>query len=234
MLDRLAAEASAADTAEGWARYYHALAAAPLIVPLEAAADETVRLAEIATGDGPTVLAFDRMERMVAHLAAPGDYAEMPGAELARALAGSGISLTVNLGTAGSETVLDPDRLAWLAANFGAEVARDTAAGVTLAAPADPPPDLIATLGETVGALGRDCPEAWLVTMTDGDGGEELVLVLGLAGAAAGMEAEIAETLTRAGQALTDRRFAVACPDRGSRLMDAARRAGIGIGDGLA
>ena len=229
-LDRVLAQAQVEGTDTAWTRFYQALSSTRLFVAAETAG-EKLRLSEVETETGRTVLGFDRIERLSAYLGGPAEYAEIPGSDLAAALAEQGIGLTLNLGTHG-ETMLDPDRLGWLAMHFGAAVSQADAAGVRIGPPGTPSPELMATLGETVGALGHDCPEAWLVGMTDDSGLDELVLVLGLSGDAARMEGDLAEAITRAGQAVTDRRFAVACPDRGAPLMATARREGIGIGGG--
>ena len=66
--------------------------------------------------------------------------------------------------------------------------------------------------------------------MTEEEGEPELVLVLGLSDGLREMETEIAETVTRAVQSVSGLPIAVACADRGSPMMGAARRHGIGIG----
>lgn len=228
-LTDLHAAALATDAEPAWAAFYQALAGTPLVVPLSEQAGDTARPLLVSRDGVDAVQAFPDMERFATGLDAPGAYAELAGADLAALMAGQATPLVIH---EDPEIVLTPDQLDWIATTFGAEVTRATGAGVTVATPASPELALIEALGQTVGALGTDCPEAWLVEMTVPDETPELVLVMGLADGVRRMEAQIAETVTRAIQAVTDRPFAVACPDRGAPLMTSARQNGIGIGGG--
>lgn len=227
ILDDLHKAALASDRAEDWAAFAQALAGTQLVIPLEDAAGETAR-PRLTAHEGVEVLpAWTSMEAFAGALADPGHYAELAGAELASALAGQNTPLLIHADTG---LVVTPDQLAWIAQTYSAEVTRATGQGVEVTAPDLPPVAVMEILGASVAALGADCPEAWLTAMTTPGEDPELVLVLGLADTARPMEGQIAETLTRAVQAVTDRPFAVACPDRGSPLMDTARRVGVGIG----
>lgn len=219
--------ALATDSETGWMLFYKTFAGTQLVVPLERAAGETAAPLLTRHQGVETVQAYPDMLSFADALSDPGSYAEMPGADLASMLAEEGVPLVIHDTT---EVLLAPDQLAWIARTYGAEVTRATGAGVTIATPAAPELALMEALGQTVGALGSDCPEAWLVEMTEPDGTPELVLVLGLSDAVKTAEAQIAETVTRAIQSVTDRPFAVACSDRGAPLMASARQHGIGIG----
>ncbi|MEM1298728.1 MAG: hypothetical protein AAGH68_05555 [Pseudomonadota bacterium] len=199
------------------------------MIPLEDAAGETAR-PRLATHEGVDVLpAWISIEAFAGALSDPGHYAELAGAELAGALAGQATPLLIH---GEGPLLISPEQLDWIATTFGAEVTRATGQGVQVTAPELPPLAVMEVLGASVSALGADCPEAWLVAMATPDEEPEMVLVLGLADSVRDMEGQLAETLTRAVQAVTDRPFAVACPDRGAPLMDTARRVGVGIGTG--
>ena len=207
--------------------FYQALAGTGLIVPLHETAGETAKPITLDVQGVTAVLAYLDMDDYAAALEQAGNYAEISGVELAGMLAGQQSALNLH---AKPPVLIAPDQLAWISQTFGAEVTRATGAGVSVRTPNLPPLEVMEQLGKTVGALGADCPEAWLVTMSENPETEELVLVLGLTDAVRKMEGQIAETVTRAIQAVTDQPFAVACPDRGSPLMDTARKSGIGIG----
>ena len=226
-LSRLHADALASDDQSRWMAFYQVLAGTSLVVPLASVAGRTATPL-LEQHDGVrAVPAYLSMDDYASGLTAPGDYAELAGAELAALLDGQEAALLLKTGPG---LVITPGQLGWVAQTFGAEVTRATGAGVEISRPELPALEVMAALGQTVAALGTDCPEAWLVQMTEPDGVSELVLVLGLADGVRAMEAEIAETVTRAIQAATDRPFAVACPDRGAPLMASARAHGIGIG----
>ena len=221
------AKASASDAIDDWMAFYQALAGTGLIVPLKASAGETAQPVTLQQDGIEAVLAHADMDSYASALSEPGEYAEIAGVELAAMLSAQKTALSLYsdpmILTAG-------EQLAWIAQTFGAEVTRATGAGVSVNTPDLPPLPLMEQLGKTVGALGTDCPEAWLVAMSTPGEDDELVLVLGLSDAVRKMEGQIAETVTRAIQAVTDQPFAVACPDRGAPLMDTARKSGIGIG----
>lgn len=227
ILDELHAAALASDRAEEWAAFYQALAGTSLVISLEDAAAETAR-PRLTAHEGVEVLpAWTSMEAFAGALSEPGHYAELAGAELSRALAGQATPLLIH---ADGPLLIAPEQLDWIAETFGAEVTRATGQGVQVTAPELPALEVMEVLGASVSALGSDCPEAWLVAMTAPDEDPEMVLVLGLADNVRDLEGQLAETLTRAVQAVTDRPFAVACPGRGAPLMDTARRVGVGIG----
>ena len=224
-LTELHAAALASDAAADWAAFYQALAGTSLVVPLAEQAGETAKPLLADHGGMAAVQAFPDMDSFANGLDAPGAYAELAGADLAGLLQGRKTPLLIR---ERPELLLAPDQLDWIAATYGAEVTRATGAGVTVATPEAPELALIEALGQTVGALGADCPEAWLVEMAAMEETPELVLVLGLADGVRKMEAQIAETVTRAIQAVSARPFAVACPDRGAPLMHSARQHSLG------
>ncbi|MEM9062994.1 MAG: hypothetical protein AAGD13_21220 [Pseudomonadota bacterium] len=216
-----------ADQPEDWARFYLTFAGTNLVVPLLKQDGDTASPA-LTDRDGVScVLGYPDIDSYASSLGTPGEYAEISGADLAAMLAPQSTALSL---CTDPEIILLPDQLLWIADTYGAEVTRATGAGVTLETPELPDLAVMEQLGAAVAAMGADCPEAWLVGMREGDKDAELVLVLGLSDEAGRIEAELAETVTRAVQAVTDQPFAVTCPDRGAPLMAAARRSGIGVG----
>ncbi|MEM7548012.1 MAG: SseB family protein [Pseudomonadota bacterium] len=215
------------DRSEDWARFYQTFAGTSLIVPLSASDGDTATPA-LTEQDGVTcVLAYPDIESYASLIGAPGEYAEVSGVDLAEMLAPQTTALSLQ---SKPGIVLLPKQLSWIAETFGAEVTRATGSGVTIETPEAPELALMEQLGAAVAAMGADCPEAWLVAMREDEGSAELVLVLGLSDSARRIEGELAETVTRAVQTVTDLPFAVTCPDRGAPLMAAARKNGIGVG----
>lgn len=217
------------DDRADWHRLWQAVAGTALVLPLDGPAEDSLSPVVVETADGVAVRAFESLDAFAAAIRTPTDQAEIAGAELARMMQGQGAGISVELED-GTPLLVPAETVDWIAATWGAEVAHSERAGVNVTDPGLPDPEVIQALGEGVGALGADCPEAWLVAMTEPGGAPELVLVLGLADSARKAEQAIAEALTRSIQALTDQPFAVACPDRGSALMATARKVGIGIG----
>lgn len=230
--DRLAplfATATDSDELTDWQALWQALAGSGLILPLKGQLGELVqpKLTKIDGVDAVEV--FADMDSYAEQLEEPADYAEMDGAQLASMAASLDMPLAVKLAD-GQVLIVPPAAVDWIASTFRADVDRADSAGVHVSAPDLPPVATVEAMGQTIGSLGSDCPEAWLVHMTEDEGQPEMVLVLGLADGLRDMETEIAEAVTRAVQSVSGQPIAVACADRGSPMMDAARRHGIGIG----
>lgn len=223
----LHAAALASDASDDWMTFYQAFAGTALIVPLQESAGETAKPMTTLLDGAEAVLSHADIGSYASAIDTPGEYAEIAGVELAAMLSSQDTPLMIQFEP---PIVILTDQLRWIAETYGAEVTRATGAGVSVRTPELPPLDVMEQLGKTVGALGADCPEAWLVSMSAEGDADELVLVLGLTDELRRIEAEVAETVTRAIQAVTDQPFAVACPDRGAPLMDTARKTGIGIG----
>ena len=228
-LDTLRGTAAASDSVSDWQALWQAVAGTGLILPLTEQAGEQARPVVIKYADVHTVRAFADISAYAETLDVPGDYAEMDGAQLAAMLAPQNVALLIEVAD-GGPVFVPAEALEWISLIFRADVDRADSAGMHISAPELPSPELVAAMGQTIGALGSDCPEAWLVKMNEPEAPAELVLVLGLADGLRHIEADIAETVTRAIQASADKPVAVACADRGSPLMNAARRCGIGIG----
>ena len=181
-LSRLHEAALATDAAGDWQRLWQALAGTALVLPLHAAAEDGAPLRPHSTDrDGTeTITAFAGMELFAESLATPADYAEIDGAQLAGMLSGQGAALAVTLAADTAPLTVPPEVLDWIARTYLAEVDRAEGAGVSVAAPALPAPEVVEAMGQTVAALGADCPEAWLVALVEPGGTPELALVLGL------------------------------------------------------
>ena len=222
--------AQASDARTDWLALWQAIAGTRLVVPVANPDANRVQPNVISVSGIPAVQAFEDMETFAANLDQPGACAEIDGADLSNMLSGSDHALAIALPGRAEPLFLSTDVVDWIARTYRAHVDRADAEGVRLSAPALPSPEAIALLGQTIDALGDDCPEAWLVAMTEDGAEPEQVLVLGLSDRVANIESEIAETVTRAIQSGLSNRIAVACAARGSQLMHRARECGIGIG----
>ena len=112
--------------------FYQVLAGTSLVVPLESVAGQTATPV-LEDHDGVrAVPAYLSMDDFAADLSAPGDYAELAGAELAALLDGQDTPLLLK---AAPELVVTPRQLSWIAETFGAEVTKATGAGVSLSRP---------------------------------------------------------------------------------------------------
>lgn len=218
------------DVRTDWLKLWQAIAGARLVVPVADPNAARVQPQVIAVAGMPAVVAFEDMDTFAAALSEPGGCAEIEGADLARMLAGTDLALAITVPGRAEPVLITPEVVDWIARTYRARVDRAQAEGVRVSAPALPEPETIELMGRTVAALGDDCPEAWLVAMTADGAAPEPVLVLGLSDRVAAIEADIAETVTRAIQAAVSTPISVACAARGSTLMHRARECGIGIG----
>ena len=222
--------AQASDLRADWLVLWQTVAGTRLVIPVADPNATRVQPTVTAVAGVPSIQAFEDMDTFASALSKPGACAEIDGADLAKMLADTEYAIAITMPGSADPLFLSAEVVAWIARTYGAQVNRSQAEGVRLSAPALPAPEAIELLGQTVAALGEDCPEAWLVAMTQDGGNPEPVLVLGLSDRVANIEAEIAETVTRAVQAGLDTPISVACAPRGSRLMHQARACGIGIG----
>lgn len=228
-LSDLHATAVSSDAQSDWHMVWQALAGMGLVLALDEATDaDRLKPRMVKINGIDAVAAYPGMASFAAALDGPAEYIEADGAALSAMLAPENVALVVMVHP--TPILVPPDALGWIAQTFRADVNRSETAGVTVMAPDLPPVAVVQAMGETIGALGEDCPEAWLVAMAEPHEDPELVLILGLSDRVHAMEADIAETVTRAIQAVSEQPVAVACPGRGSPLMDRARRTGIGIG----
>lgn len=199
-LDR--AHAALTVSADAEALFYRGLLDAVLFVLLESEArDETLVPRVFQLEDGPVILAFDSEERLASLDAGPVPYAALPGRVIVAQMAGQGLGLGLNLGTgAGSEMLLPPDALDWLAQHLGQSPHRVTALPEQFHA-ARLPQQLSAMLAlGFAGALGL-ADRALLVAVRYGDGrhGHLLAIVDAKPGSEPALTHSVAESLAFSG-----------------------------------
>lgn len=96
--------------------FYERLADGELFLLLESEAEGEVLTPKVFDlEDGPVVLVFDAEDRLSAFTGIPAPYAALPGRVVAAHLAGKGIGLGLNLGTAPSSMLLPAEAVDWLA-----------------------------------------------------------------------------------------------------------------------
>jgi SseB protein N-terminal domain len=173
-------------------RYYATLADAELILLLEHEVDGTDIAPRVFDLDsGPVVLAFDTEEKLADFVGTIAPYVALPGRVVAQSLAGQGVGLGINLGTA-SEMLLDADAVAWLAQTL--QAAPDlTEANIAAFHLPHVPDLLVITLQDK---LRGAAPQALLagVLYQDGRRGH----VLAVLDVAAGGEAALAQSASEA------------------------------------
>lgn len=204
-LDRAHARMVAAGETEPARRtFFAALAAAELVVVLEAEAPDdaaTIRPLTVETGEGTLVLAFDTELRMADFLGTGAATATLTGRQVARMLAPAGLGLALNPEVAPSEMLLPADAIAWLAEMTPAatELRESRIAGV--APPAGAGCELLEALDARLAMLSGLATRAALAEAIHGDGAR--ALVLGLWGVPAPLHAAattaVAEALSLAG-----------------------------------
>ncbi|NGQ90858.1 SseB family protein [Rhodobacter sp. HX-7-19] len=97
-------------------RFFECLADGEFFLLLEEEAQGTdLKPRVFPLESGPVVLIFDLEERMAEFSGGIAPYAALPGRVIAQQLAGQGIGLGVNLGSAPSQMILPPEAMDWLA-----------------------------------------------------------------------------------------------------------------------
>jgi hypothetical protein len=221
-------------------RVADALMAAPLWLLLEEdpSGDRiSPRLMELEAG--PTALAFDTEDRLLAFTEAVAAHVCLPGRALVSLFAGQGLNLAINPGVAPSEIFWDADALAWAAEALSGNIDAEAAEPHALVPPEGITSEALALLGAKLAALAPALQEAWLTEASFPDGAARLLLVMRLRGAEdaldqsayAAIEADIAravaDTGRLAGAALPE--LDVAFARAGDALLDRARRVGLGV-----
>jgi hypothetical protein len=198
MLDRAhAAMAAAPDDDAARLRFYERLADAELYLLLEAEpAGETVAPQVFALDEGRFALAFDTEERLADFTGAPAPYAALPGRVIARALAGEGIGLGLNLGVARSSFLLPAEALGWLAGTLDHAPEQAEARIASVTAPKGLPEAVISALDTKLAGLAGLAQAAHLVAVGYGDGRRGHLLAF--EGAVEGAEAALAKAVSEA------------------------------------
>ncbi len=160
-------------------RFHERVMDAELFLLLETEPDDTRLNPQVFDlEEGRFVLAFDRDDRLADFLDAPAPYAALPGRRLAALLAGQGLGIGLNLGSAPSATLLPAEAVAWMAGmgEGGPETSDDIPR--RLAPPDDAPAALVVALGPKLAAMSTRVASAHLVAATYGDGRAGLLLAL--------------------------------------------------------
>ncbi len=183
--------------------WHAALADATLWLWLEreaTGADIAPRVFE--TGEGPLVLAYDAEERLAEAAGAPVPYAALPGRVVARALAGQGVALGVNLGAGAGEHLMGPEALDWLVATLEAAPLQEAQGRPVAFSAPDAGPALLAALAPRLAGASA----AMLARARYDDGREGLMLALtGVEGAAqAAVARAVAEAVALGGSETVD------------------------------
>ena len=170
---------TAPEDARARLRFHERVMDAELFLLLETEPDDDRLTPQVFDLDeGRFVLAFDRDDRLAEFLDAPAPYVALTGRRLVALLAGQGLGIGLNLGSAPSATLLPAEAVAWMA-EMGAG-GPETADGIPLglAPPDDAPPALVAALGPKLAAMSTRVASAHLVSATYGDGRAGLLLAL--------------------------------------------------------
>lgn len=181
-------------------RFHERVLDAELFVLLEEEPrGEAIRPMIFPLDEGRFALAFDRDARLAAFVETPAPYAALAGRRLARALAGSGVGIGLNLGVAPSQTLLPAAAIDWLAERAAAAgAAAELSDARAVRRPAAATPALIAALDAKVAAMAGRIDAAWLVTIEHADGAARLALAI--AGATPAAEPGIAAAVAEAAQ----------------------------------
>lgn len=230
-LDQLWQAVAESDAEADWVRFYEGFAAARLIVPLAKTAEgEPARPLTLALDAGEVALAFDTEARFTAFITEPTEFVALTGVMLAGLLAENGISVALNPGVSAAETMLDPVMLGWVATHGGADVTFEPVAGpAEIGPPPAPEEALLEALGRRFEEMAGAVAEAWLLGNGAADGCAAFLCVLVVAPEAEALADEIAGEITRLGQWRAERPFTVAVAAAEARLVQVARRFGIGL-----
>lgn len=160
-------------------RFLERVLDAELFVLLEGEADtERPQPRIFSLENGRFVLAFDTDERLAEFLDVPEPYMALSGRALVGALAGQGVGLALNAGTAASETLLSAEAIAWMAEATGAEPLESEALPRDLATPVSVPDGLLDALGPKILAMTEMIDAAYLSSAHYADGSDGLILAV--------------------------------------------------------
>ncbi|TCP41476.1 SseB family protein [Rhodovulum marinum] len=222
-LDRAqAAMAAAPDDPAPRLRWYGALSAAELVLLLDHEPDgDRIAPRVFDLDDGPVVLAFDRETRLTAFTGAPAPYAALPGRALAGMLAGQGLGLGINLGTAHAE-LLPAAAVDWWAETLTPAPEPVQIRPEAITAPRALPDALVATLDARLADAAGLAAGAILAGLRHADGSDTLLLAVldARPGAEPALARAIAEALRFSGldEAALDLAFLAADHPAAARL----------------
>ena len=197
MLDHAHAAMEATGDDASRLKFYERLADAELYLLLEAEpAGDTIAPQVFALEEGQFALAFDTEERLAEFTGAPAPYAALPGRVIARALAGEGVGLGLNLGVAPSAFLMPAVALGWLAGTLEHAPERAEARIVSAEAPKGLPEAVVSALDAKLARLAGLARTAHLVAVTYATGRRGHLLTF--EGAVEGAEAALAKAVSEA------------------------------------
>ena len=186
-------------------RFFERLADGEMFLLLEAepepGAEDRLTPQVFQLESGPTVLAFDREERLAEFTGGISAYAALPGRVIAAQLAGQGIGLGVNLGVAPSSMLLPPEALVWLAQTLTHAPEQAEARPEAFLPPGDLPPALLTALDAKLARAGGLARAALLcgVRYEGGRRGHVLAFIGAVEAAEGALARAVAEALTFSG-----------------------------------
>lgn len=196
-LDHAHASMEAAGNDEARLKFYERLADAELYLLLEVEpVGDTIAPQVFTLEAGQFVLAFDTEERLAEFTGATTPYAALPGRVVARALAGEGVGLGLNLGVAPSAFLMPAEALGWLAGTLDHAPEPAEARVVSAEAPKGLPEALVSALDAKLARLAGLARAAHLVAATYATGRRGHLLAF--EGAAGGAEAALAKAVSEA------------------------------------
>ena len=195
-----AMEAAPADNAARMA-FYNRLAEAELFVLLTSeAVGDRIEPDLFEVDDGTFALVFDREDRLAEFAGGPAPYAALSGRAIAGILAGQGIGLGVNLGTA-EAALLPGGAMDWLAETLDVAPSETDARPVEIRAPQGIPQALLKAIDGKLAASGGMARLAYLVSVIYAPArpGHMLAFVDAVPGAEAALGRGISEALIFSG-----------------------------------
>ena len=146
-------------------RFYDRLAAAELVIALQAEAEgDTISPLLFPVEEDTLVLAFDTEDRLTAFFGSAQPYAAMSGRRLAAMLASEGLGLGLNLDVAPSAMVLPAAAVAWLAETTAARPDRQEARPEEIGPPRGVPEVVLTALDARLAASAGLAKQAYLVS----------------------------------------------------------------------
>lgn len=146
-------------------RFYDRLAAAELVIALQAEAEgDTISPLLFPVEEDTLVLAFDTEDRLTAFFGSAQPYAAMSGRRLAAMLASEGLGLGLNLDVAPSAMVLPAAAVAWLAETTAARPDLQEARPEEIGPPRGVPEVVLTALDARLAASAGLAKQAYLVS----------------------------------------------------------------------
>ena len=192
----LAAMDAAPDDETARLRFYDRLASTELFLMLEREPEgDNISPELFDVADARFLLAFDREHRLSEFASRAVPYVALSGRALAGMLAGQGIGIALNAGSAG-ETLLPAEAMLWLADTLGQAPQTDEARIERLHPPKGLPENLLVALDAKLATAAGLAETAWLSAATYEGGARGHIL--GIIGAPSGAEPALAGAVQEA------------------------------------